>query len=296
LRSDKLFNMQRFLSSGVVFVLLVGFVLSDDTPVDSKVIVLTQTNFDELVTKDSGDWLIEFYAPWCGHCKRLAPIWVDLAHSSPLFKVAKVDCTVEKDLGSRFGVKGFPTIKFFKNGQTEVIDYKGARTLESFTEFVAKTTGGDTEVKQAPSSVPAEEKKPMEAKPIQTKHVETKPVETKPVESTGEAPSEATDVVVLSDATFEEQTKTGTWLVEFYAPWCGHCKRLAPIWEELATAAKSKYHVAKVDCTVEKDIATKQGVRGFPTVKLFIDGVVHDYKGERTVKAFTEFVESKMAK
>jgi len=287
LRSET--TMQTILSS-VVLILLFGFVLSDDTPpVDSKVIILTQTTFDELVTKDSGDWLIEFYAPWCGHCKRLAPTWEDLAHSNPLFKVAKVDCTIEKDLATRFGVKGFPTIKFFKNGQTEVIDYKGARTLESFVEFAAKTGDKKTEeVKQTPPS-----DIPTEAKPVDPKPVVSTPVEHKTVETPSEP---VTDVVILSDATFEEQTKTGVWLVEFYAPWCGHCKRLAPLWEELATAAKSKYHVAKVDCTVEKETGTKQGVRGFPTIKLFVDGVVHDYKGERTVASFNEFVESKTAK
>jgi len=255
------------------FFFLFGFIFGDETP-ESKVIVLTQTTFDEQVTKESGNWLIEFYAPWCGHCKRLAPTWEDLALSNPSFKVAKVDCTVEKDLATRFGVKGFPTIKLFKDGQTEIVDYKGPRTLEGFTEFASKTEK-KTETTQETKSTP----------PTETKPVETKPVDTNP--------EKTSDVLVLTDSTFEETTKQGVWLVEFYAPWCGHCKKLAPIWEELATAAKGKFNVAKVDCTVEKDIATKQSVRGFPTVKLFVNGVVHDYKGERTLDAFTKFVESK---
>jgi len=277
-------RFDRFSFFFFCFFLLFGLIFSDETP-ESKVVVLTQSTFDEQVTKESGNWLIEFYAPWCGHCKRLAPTWEDLALSNPSFKVAKVDCTVEKDLATRFGVKGFPTIKLFKEGQTEIVDYKGPRTLEGFTEFASKTQ----ETKAAPTQ--PVETKPVEIKPDETKPVETKPVETKPVETKSD--TNQGDVIVLTDSTFEETTKQGVWLVEFYAPWCGHCKRLAPIWEELATAAKGKFNVAKVDCTVEKDVATKQGVRGFPTIKLLVNGVVHDYKGERTLESFIKFVESK---
>ena len=59
-------------------------------------------------------------------------------------------------------------------------------------------------------------------------------------------------------------------LRDSYAPWCGHCKKLVPTWEELATASKDKFKVAKVDCTVEKVSGTRFSVRGFPTVKLYV--------------------------
>lgn len=62
--------------------------------------------------KDSTITLVEFFAPWCGHCKSLAPNFAKAATAlKGTAKLASVDCTVEKDLCSRFGVQGFPTLK-----------------------------------------------------------------------------------------------------------------------------------------------------------------------------------------
>jgi protein disulfide-isomerase-like protein len=106
----------------------------------------------------------------------------------------------------------------------------------------------------------------------------------------------ASDVIVLTSKTFELETQaatghtTGDWLVEFYAPWCGHCKHLQPVWEELATELKGVANVAKVDVTGNRDIGNRFDIKGFPTIKFFHHGNVYDYKGRRTKEAFVEFV------
>ena len=62
-------------------------------------------------------WFLEFYAPWCGHCKKLEPIWNEFAAKiGGQVKVGKVDATVETELAKRFGVRGYPQIKFYKYG------------------------------------------------------------------------------------------------------------------------------------------------------------------------------------
>ncbi|KAJ3396352.1 protein disulfide-isomerase precursor [Chytriomyces hyalinus] len=91
------------------------------------------------------------------------------------------------------------------------------------------------------------------------------------------------DVVTLTDKTFSKWVKgEALSLVEFYAPWCGHCKALAPEYEIAATELKAdNIKIAKVDCTVEKDTCSEVGVSGYPTLKVFRNGVAADYKGER---------------
>eukprot|EP01125_Pyxidicula_operculata_P004175 TRINITY_DN1610_c0_g2_i1.p1 TRINITY_DN1610_c0_g2~~TRINITY_DN1610_c0_g2_i1.p1 ORF type:complete len:353 (-),score=95.49 TRINITY_DN1610_c0_g2_i1:86-1144(-) len=110
----------------------------------SAVTVLTPDTFDSVVLDESKDVLVEFYAPWCGHCKRLTPIWEKLAN---VYKnengvvVANVDADKYKDLGSRFGVSGFPTIKFFPKSNKKGEDYNGGRELNDFVQYLNRQSG-----------------------------------------------------------------------------------------------------------------------------------------------------------
>jgi len=88
-----------------------------------------------------------------------------------------------------------------------------------------------------------------------------------------------------------------TVLVMFYAPWCGHCKSMKADYAQAAeqlTNAKVKHVLATVDATVETELAQKYQVRGYPTLKLFSNGVeVEDYKGGRTKKDIVAYITEK---
>ena len=91
------------------------------------------------------------------------------------------------------------------------------------------------------------------------------------------------DVIILTDSTFDKAVaKYDYLLVLFYAPWCGHCKKFHPEYEKAAkTLRKENLFLSKVDATVEKKLAEKFEIQGFPTVKLFIKGEAIEYTGGR---------------
>ncbi|KAL8292617.1 hypothetical protein RQP46_001229 [Phenoliferia psychrophenolica] len=101
----------------------------------------------------------------------------------------------------------------------------------------------------------------------------------------------ATDVLDLTKGTFDEAVAGPLTLVEFFAPWCGHCKALAPHYEEAATILKSDdVKLAKVDCTVETDLCASHGVSGYPTLKVFRKGEAGEYGGSRKTDGIVSYM------
>eukprot|EP01094_Clydonella_sp_ATCC50884_P022101 TRINITY_DN5010_c0_g1_i1.p1 TRINITY_DN5010_c0_g1~~TRINITY_DN5010_c0_g1_i1.p1 ORF type:complete len:478 (+),score=195.74 TRINITY_DN5010_c0_g1_i1:32-1465(+) len=110
----------------------------------------------------------------------------------------------------------------------------------------------------------------------------------------------ASNVLTLTDATFDDALKEhDLMLVKFYAPWCGHCKKIAPEFETAAdelAAAGDRGVLAKVDCTEEQELAARFGIRGYPTLKLFVNGNAaqpKEYNAERTAAGLVSFLRKK---
>ncbi|XP_018819528.1 protein disulfide isomerase-like 1-4 [Juglans regia] len=104
------------------------------------------------------------------------------------------------------------------------------------------------------------------------------------------------DVVVLKEGNFSDfVAKNRFVMVEFYAPWCGHCQALAPEYAAAATDLKGEdVALAKVDATEESDLAQEYDVQGFPTVYFFVDGVHKPYNGQRTKDAIVTWIKKKI--
>ncbi|SFV65778.1 Thioredoxin [hydrothermal vent metagenome] len=105
---------------------------------DTKPIELSSGNFDEVVVNSDLPVIVDFWAPWCGPCKMMAPNFERAATNFPLKALfAKVNTENEQNLGARFNIRSIPTIIVFKDGR-EVERVSGALDVNALNSLAAK--------------------------------------------------------------------------------------------------------------------------------------------------------------
>ena len=139
-------------------------------------------------------------------------------------------------------VTGYPTLKFFKNGaeKDDGVKYRGQRNAAALEKFIAEKLGNEI-----PDEKPAT------------------PESGEPVVENG--------LYILGSASFGGVVGKGDTFIKFYAPWCGHCQKLAPAWDELAKSYEKdeQVKIAKVDCTQHQAVCQEHEIRGYPTLAYF---------------------------
>ena len=108
----------------------------------SHVVSLTPKDFDSIVMNPEKSVMVKFFAPWCGHCKLLAPDYEKVsgifARDNEVLTIAEVDCDAHRELCEKYSVTGFPTLKFFAKGAAPKTpeDYNGGRAVADFVLFL----------------------------------------------------------------------------------------------------------------------------------------------------------------
>ncbi|XP_046462234.1 protein disulfide-isomerase A6 homolog [Daphnia pulex] len=241
-------------------------------PSSSDVIELTPSNFNKLVINSDEVWVVEFYAPWCGHCKSLVPEYTKAASAlKGVVKVGSVNADEHKSLGGQYGVRGFPTIKIFGSNKNKPDDFNGQRAAQSIVEAALKAAKDKVEGQMGGGKKKS-------------------------------SSSSKDDVIELTDDNFDKLVlkSDDIWLVEFYAPWCGHCKNLAPHWAQAASELKGKVKLGALDATIHTSKASQYGIQGFPTIKYFPAGPktsssAEEYDGGRTAGDIVTWASNKAA-
>lgn len=229
-----------------------------------SLVELTEETFDEQIAV--GHAFIKFYAPWCGHCQSLAPVWEELAKSfehSDWLTVGKVDCTQFGQLCARNNVRGYPTLIYFTKGKKHE-EYNGARDHSSLKQYVLRNKqrlGADAGLDDGDQFTD-------EGIPIRDY------------------------VIPLTDETFVPRISEGTNFVMFFDPDCSHCEALESDWKSLALVFVNKgVVVSKLDCTKYEDTCSGQAISSFPTLIMYSNGRrLEKYDGILNYNSIKEFV------
>ena len=246
------------------------------------VIVATAKTFKQEVLEHDGPVAVQLFAPWCGHCKALKPAWKAATKAlQGKVKLVVVDATAEQQLAQKYGVRGYPTILIFGDNKRKPQPYEGGRDERSLISGLKKAaaaggaSGGGGSAKPSPPSGP----KPSPPIPPSKAHPP----------SGGVGTFGGKGVIQLTDQTFASEVlrSDALWLVVFYAPWCGHCKRLEPDFGAAARRLDGQARLAAVDATQNSELARIYDVNGYPSLKAFYKGKLTDqagYDGPRDVE------------
>eukprot|EP00996_Jenningsia_fusiforme_P000834 NODE_1758_length_1416_cov_24.426481_g1587_i0.p1 GENE.NODE_1758_length_1416_cov_24.426481_g1587_i0~~NODE_1758_length_1416_cov_24.426481_g1587_i0.p1 ORF type:complete len:430 (+),score=131.81 NODE_1758_length_1416_cov_24.426481_g1587_i0:63-1292(+) len=265
----------------------------------AEVLTLKSSNFKS-ETEASPAMLVEFYAPWCGHCQSLEPEYKKAAKilekEAPHLSLAKVDATVEEKLAQDYDVSGFPTLKLFKNGEF-IKDYQGKRTAQAIADWMVRQdsdAGADDDAEGNDEDYDAEgadKDYPDEEMPSEEG------------EEAGEPEKEAIGVVSLDVFTFDKLVgaKHFDVLVKFDMPYAygDKEKEFADFTHRVANNSDAKQFligVVGVQDYGEKenaDLAERFGVSAdnFPVFKLFTkSGEQIDFDSAVTSDSLAAFV------
>ncbi|KAI8367326.1 thioredoxin-like protein [Blakeslea trispora] len=256
----------------------------------------------------SGTWLIEHFSPYCPHCQNFAPHWKkatdefnDLAKEYDMY-FGTIDCSTQGDLCDEHEVMAYPTLQLWENGE-KVERYTAKTAYDPLVEYIQAKIDMKKSLK---AEKELEEEPVVDTKELEDIEEEEEAEEEElgeQEEELGEQEEEEEEVVAALalpnpegisanlDAVQLKEIASGStpWFIKFYAPWCGHCKALAPTWTQLATELQGQVNIGEVDCQALPSVCQEYGVKGFPTLQILGNGEPIQYLSDRSLASLTKF-------
>ncbi|KAG2357198.1 thioredoxin-like protein [Suillus spraguei] len=245
--------------------------------------VLTPQDFKQTIA--DGVWFIEHFSPYCRHCRNFEPTWnrvVDNFEGKPHLGIhlAQVNCALNGDLCTENGVTGYPQMNLYRNGQF-VETFTKDRDYDILVDFLL-ARADPTSISLLTSTAVEQEEMAAEIVPVdENSMVQASPAEFNP----------SGDVISLTSETFDNFVAQAPTFVKFFAPWCGHCKKLAPVWVQVARRMQHKLNIAEVNCDEFKSLCSKQGVTGYPMLFYYSHGAKTEYSGSRKYEPLVAFAD-----
>ncbi|GAN07898.1 thioredoxin-domain-containing protein [Mucor ambiguus] len=263
--------------------LLLGYLVNF---VHAKSIELNADNINSVISS-APDW------------KKLSEDLDYLAEESN-FHFGTIDCSTQGDLCDEHDIMGYPTVQLWENGD-KVEQYKGANKYDPLTEYIKQRIASASDAKLEQQVVDEEEDE------IVPPEIEQAEEEEEEEEAEDEADGEQAEIEQDTDSGVlpnpggisanldgeqmkEIASNNVPWFIKFYAPWCPHCKSLAPTWTEMASQLRGQINVGEVNCEALPTVCETYEIRGFPTLKMFgQDGEPVQYTSDRSLVSLMKF-------
>ena len=201
---------------------------------------IAESEFDTIVEKHK-NVLVDCWAPWCGPCKRIGPILEEISlEYGDEVKIVKIDVDEAPGISARFNISAIPSLLFFKDG----VLLKKEVGLKPKNEILRLLEEYRLIAKA----------KPIEQTPIDENEI----------------------VKTLSDSNIDSFIANGKSIVDCWAPWCGPCRRMGPIIDELGKIGKGSINVGKLNVDDNSFTSGKYGISSIPTLLIFNNGVLVD--------------------
>lgn len=208
----------------------------------STVHELTHEDFEAHIIKEKQTWFVDFFAPWCHHCRDVWPEWNQASKHYDLPKdvqvhFGKINCEEHHEQCLEQHIRGYPTFLLYHDGVRHQFDFDH-RTAEEFVRFIKETL----EPVETEFTVDSYER-------IMNPH--------------GKSPATTEELAEYTDQ---------RWVVDFFAPWCSHCHVMSPKFREAAKALRGVVKFGKLNCELDAQYCMRLGIRAYPTIWRFEPG------------------------